>query len=73
MAKRSGPSISVKMILTSTLLILLTVLASSLYWVSRPGRVPTLLLERIGTSLDLEISAGGATEYRLRGTPMHFA
>ena len=54
----------------AALLILLTVLASSLYWVSRPGRVPTLLLDRIGASLGLEISAGGATEYRLRGTPM---
>ena len=49
---------------------LLAVLASSLYWVSRPGRVPSLLLDRIGDALNLEISASGATEYQLRGTPM---
>lgn len=52
------------------LLVLLAVLGSSSYWVSRPGRVPTLLLDRIGDALGLEISASGATEYRLRGTPM---
>jgi len=50
--------------------VLLAVLASSVYWVSRPGRIPALLLDRIGKSLGLEISASGATEYRLRGTPM---
>lgn len=54
----------------AALLVLLALLSSSLYWVSRPGRVPTLLLDRIGASLGLEISAGGATGYRLRGTPM---
>ena len=54
----------------AALLVLLALLASSLYWVSRPGRLPTLLLDRIGTALGLEISASGAAEYRLRGTPM---
>ncbi len=52
------------------LLVLLAVLASSLYWVSRPGRVPALLLDRIGDALQLEISASGASQYQLRGTPM---
>lgn len=52
------------------LAVLLAVLASSLHWVSRPGRVPTLLLDRIDNALGLEVSAGGVTEYRLRGTPM---
>ena len=50
-------------------LLLVAVLATSLYWLSRPGRVPTLLLDQIGASLGLEISASGATEYHLRGTP----
>ncbi len=54
----------------AALLILLTLMASSLYWLSRPGRVPSLLLDRIGATLGLQITASGATEYRLRGTPM---
>lgn len=52
------------------LVALLAALASSLYWLSRPGRVPTLLLDRIGAALGLEISARGTTQYRLRGMPM---
>ena len=52
------------------LVALLAVLASSLYWASRPDRAATLLLDRIGNGLGLEISASGVTEYRLRGTPM---
>lgn len=46
------------------------VLALSLRWVSQPSSVAGLLLDRIGSALGLEISASGASEYRLRGTPM---
>lgn len=52
------------------LLVVLVVLWSSLYWLSRPGRVPTLLLGQIGDALGLEITASGISEYHLRGTPM---
>ncbi len=52
------------------LIVLLAILVASLYWVSRPARVATILLDRVGKGLGLEISASGATEYRLRGTPM---
>ena len=51
-------------------LALLAATTASLYWISRPARVAHLLLDRIGSALGLEISASGATEYRLRGTPM---
>ena len=52
------------------LAVLLAVLAASLYWVSRPDRAASVLLDRIGNGLGLEINASGVTEYRLRGTPM---
>ena len=52
------------------LAVLLAVLAASLYWVSRPDRATSVLLDRIGNGLGLEINASGVTEYRLRGTPM---
>lgn len=48
----------------------LLLLASSLYWVSRPARVATLLLDQLGAALGLQITSSGASEYRLRGTPM---
>lgn len=52
------------------LAVVLILIAASLYWVSRPSRVGALLLNRVGATLGLEISASGITEYRLRGTPM---
>lgn len=48
-----------------TLLLLL-----SLGWFSQPDRAASLLLGRVGAALGLEIEAAGASEYRLRGTPM---
>lgn len=42
----------------------------ALRWVSQPGTLAPLLLDRVGDSLGLEITVGGASEYRLRGTPM---
>ncbi|MGO1069361.1 hypothetical protein [Lysobacter sp. CA199] len=41
-----------------------------LRWVSRPSQVSWIVLAQAGRALGLEISAGGASEYRLRGTPM---
>ena len=51
-------------------LIALALLAFALHWVSRPDRVARLILAQVGRALGLEITAGGASEYRLRGTPM---
>ncbi|MEH6421934.1 hypothetical protein [Pseudomonas sp. CGJS7] len=39
-------------------------------WVSRPSQVSWIVLSQTGRALGLEISASGASEYRLRGTPM---
>ncbi|SDY32828.1 hypothetical protein SAMN04487939_101851 [Lysobacter sp. yr284] len=41
-----------------------------LRWVSRPSQVGWIVLSQTGRALGLEISASGASEYRLRGTPM---
>jgi len=35
-----------------------------------PQRVASLVLDQVGRALDLEITAAGSSEYRLRGTPM---
>jgi hypothetical protein len=54
----------------ATMLIALALLAYGLHWVSRPHRVAGLILTHVGNALGLEITASGASEYRLRGTPM---
>ncbi len=46
------------------------VMVLALSWVSQPSQVSAILLDRVGQSLGLELSASGASEYRLRGTPM---
>ncbi|MCL1633070.1 hypothetical protein M2650_00195 [Luteimonas sp. SX5] len=48
--------------------VLLSLLA--LRWFAQPDRVASLLLARAGAALGLEITASGASEYRLLGTPM---
>lgn len=48
---------------------LLLMLMLSLNWMTRPGQVADLILDRLGDALDLEISSSGAAEYNLRGTP----
>ena len=40
-----------------------------LRWLSRPEFVTTAILNQAGKALDLEITATGVGEYRLRGTP----
>jgi len=52
------------------LVIALALLALALHWLSHPDRVARLILAQVGNALGLEITAGGASEYRLRGTPM---
>ena len=54
----------------AALLVALGLFALALHWVSRPSRVAGLVLAQAGEALGLEITAGGASEYRLRGTPM---
>lgn len=50
-------------------LALLLMLLLSLSWMTRPRQVADLILDRLGTALDLQISSSGAAEYHLRGTP----
>lgn len=52
--------------LTAAVLLLLL----ALRWVSQPSQVAGLILRQVGNALGLEITASGASEYRLRGTPM---
>ena len=39
------------------------------YWASRPQRLSSFIVGRLADALDLEITAAGASEYHLRGTP----
>jgi hypothetical protein len=57
-----------RFLLATTALALLLV-AGSLHWASRPQRLTGALLDRIGGSLGLEITASGANEYTLRDNP----
>lgn len=52
------------------LLVALAMLALALHWISQPERVARLILAQVGNALGLEITSSGASEYRLRGTPM---
>lgn len=48
---------------------LLVAILLAAYWASRPQRLSSFIVDRIADALDLEITAAGASEYRLRGTP----
>lgn len=48
---------------------LVAILLAISYWASRPQRVAGFIAHRLADSLGLEITAGSASEYRLRGTP----
>lgn len=52
------------------LAIIAALLALSLRWIAQPDRVAAIILNRASTALGLEITASGASEYRLLGTPM---
>jgi hypothetical protein len=54
----------------SLVLVVLLVLALVLRLALPPERVAGLVLGQVGRALDLEITASGAAEYRLRGAPM---
>ena len=47
----------------------LSVIALLAAWLAQAPRAVGFLLARVGSALGLEISASGAVEYRLRGTP----
>jgi hypothetical protein len=51
-------------------LVLLLLLALALRVVLRPERVAGFVLDSLGKTLGLEITATGTSEYRLRGTPL---
>jgi hypothetical protein len=44
--------------------------AALLIWTSRPPQFASLVTGTLGRALGLEISVGGASEYRLRGAPL---
>jgi len=50
--------------------IALALLALLLRWFAQPDRLAGLVLDKVGNTLGLEITANGRSEYRLRGTPM---
>jgi hypothetical protein len=49
---------------------LLLLLALALHLLLKPQRVAGFVLDTLGNSLGLDITATGASEYRLRGTPL---
>lgn len=52
------------------LAIIAALLALSLRWIAQPDRIAAMILTRAGAALGLEITASGASEYRVLGTPM---
>lgn len=56
------------------ILLVLTLIAvallAALFWISRPRNVAAIVTGRVGDALGLEITVGGTSEYRLRGTPL---
>ncbi|MDR7133943.1 hypothetical protein J2X06_001127 [Lysobacter niastensis] len=50
--------------------VIVLLLLLALRWVSQPSQIAGLILRQVGHALGLEITARGASEYRLRGTPM---
>ncbi|MGN7725846.1 hypothetical protein ACTJIL_08525 [Luteimonas sp. 22616] len=57
-------------ILLAAAAVLLVLLALGLYLLLQPQRVAGFVLDTLGKSLGLEITATGTSEYRLRGTPL---
>lgn len=54
---------------TAIAAIVLVLLIALLAWLMQPPRATGFLLARIGDALGLRITAAGAVDYRLRGTP----
>ncbi|TWI10670.1 hypothetical protein [Aerolutibacter ruishenii] len=59
-----------RLVLLAALAVALAGVAALLYWSSRPPQFASLVTGTLGRSLGLEITVGGASEYRLRGTPL---
>lgn len=57
-------------LVAGSLVLLVLLLGLALRFALPPQRVAGLVLGQVGRALDLEITASGAGEYRLRGTPM---
>jgi len=57
-------------ILLAAAAVLLVLLALGLHLLLQPQRVAGFVLDTLGKSLGLEITATGTSEYRLRGTPL---
>ena len=57
-------------LVAGSLVLLVLLLGLALRFALPPDRVAGLILGQVGRALDLEITASGASEYRLRGTPM---
>ena len=53
-----------------TLAAAVLLLVFALRWLALPQQVSRFIVDRIGQSLGLEITASGISEYRLRGTPL---
>ncbi|KGM56000.1 hypothetical protein N800_10265 [Lysobacter daejeonensis GH1-9] len=59
-----------RLILLAGLALVMAGFAALLYWTSRPPQFASLVTGTLGRSLGLEITIGGASEYRLRDTPL---
>ncbi|HSM12199.1 MAG TPA: hypothetical protein VK827_11630, partial [Lysobacter sp.] len=68
--KAASGRMSRRRVIVGAIAALFLILALSVRWVGQPERVTALILDRIGDSIGLEITARGGSEYRLRGTPM---
>ena len=66
-AKRRGHRLLAWAVVVAVAILL--VLALGVGFIAQPQRAGALLLDRVGNSLGLRITASGRTEYRLRGTP----
>ena len=55
--------------ITAVAAIVLILLVALLAWLMQPPRATGFLLDKVGDALGLRITASGAVDYRLRGTP----
>lgn len=65
----SFPALRRLLRITAIAAIVVVVLVVVLAWLMQPPRATAFLLDRIGAALGLRITAAGAVDYRLRGTP----
>ena len=59
-----------RLILIAVLALVVAGIAALLFWTSRPPQFASLVTGTLGRSLGLEITVGGASQYRLRGAPV---